>query len=99
MKNLICLLIIGLSFFPIIFQNRVERTEFKIKNRKIADYKTDYRVHYAKRFIYFLDGKKYNGVYFENWGNGNLNDEFEVKNSFVLFNISYIQSLTILTIP
>lgn len=80
MKNLICLLIIGLSFFPVISQNRVDKSEIEIIRKRIVAYKTDNRTYYLKGYIYLLDGKKYNGVYFANYENGNLMVEFEVKN-------------------
>lgn len=64
----------------VVGKRRVERSEFTTKFRKMVDYKTDYNVHYKKDDVFFLDGEKYSGIIFENWGNGNLKQEFEVKN-------------------
>lgn len=80
MKNLITLLTIVLSFSFLTAQDRVEISEFKIKKERVFWYKTDQKSFYRKINIYFLNGKEYDGIIFENWENGNLMKEFEVKN-------------------
>jgi len=80
MKNLVPLFIMMMSFSFLIAQERVELSEIKIKSRKVVWYKTYLRKHYWNDDFYYLNGKKYNGIIFENWENGNLKREFEVKN-------------------
>jgi antitoxin component YwqK of YwqJK toxin-antitoxin module len=80
MKNLITLLIFILPINYLTAQDRVEISEFKIKKERAVRYKTDYKTHYKKVNIYFLNGKEFDGIIFENWENDSLKKEFEVKN-------------------
>lgn len=80
MRNLISLLIIGLSVNILIAQDRVEISEINIKTTKVVWYKTYLHNHYRKEHSYYLRGEKYSGIIFENWENGDLKQEFEVKN-------------------